>query len=740
MRTNAFTRGRVLPTLLLSLGLLLGSAAASQAQDTFFTTDSTISAALGGSVYVGVNALPPSQTLNTSPAVSLLASGSIGNNLLLYNSSTFTLKGGSIGGALTTYNNSTANLNGGTVGQLNTYDSSKVVMRAGAVSFMFLQQNSTLDVSGGHPAGFINLNDAAHLNVHGYNLYSTLYDPDFDGTGYSKYVLFGTLLDGTKLDGTVAFVQNGSGAWFSLLDYTYNGPYTFITTDTTLDSAITGTVMVGVDASPPLQTMDTSPTVKIVPGSSISNSIYAYNDSLLAMTGGAITNYLAVYGNSTAIISGGYPGWNLYAFDTSMIRLYGTGLSATFYIDYDLDGTATRYYLKGRLLDGTDITDVALDVPNDGLATFELCNVAADAGTDQTVAIPHDGNPNTNTTLVKFTGSASGFSTFDSLTFQWFLNGTLQATGPTPTFALAAGTYPFTLKVSNTLGITVSDDMLITVNPEPNQAPIADRQSVTTTSGTPVNITLSGSDPDNDPLTYTVASPPASGSLSGTAPNLTYTPNPGFHGTDTFTFTVTDSYGVHSTETAIVAITVNDPPVASDASFTTDEDTPLTGALPAADADGDPLTFAFVSGPGHGSVQLNPDGSTFTYVPAPHYSGPDSFTFKAGDGTAESNTATVTITVNPANNPPVAVDDTATTRRNRAVRIAVLANDSDPDGDTLHVRRVTQPASGTAVINPNSTITFWPKRGFKGTVRFRYTIRDGHGGRARATVTVTVTR
>jgi hypothetical protein len=648
MRTNAFTRGHVVPTLLLSLGLLLGSAA-SQAQNTFFTTDSTISAALEGSVYVGVNAIPPSQTLNTSPVVSLITGGSIENNLFAYNSSTFTLKGGSIGGVLATYNNSAVNLNGGTVGQLNTHDSSKVVMRAGAISYMFLQQNSTVDVSGGHPAGFINLSDAAHLNVHGYNLYSTLYDPDFNGMGYSKYVLFGTLLDGTQLDGTVALVQNGSSAGFSLLDYTYNGPYTFITTDTTLDSAITGTVMVGVDAVPPLQTMDTSPTVKIVSGSSISNSLYAYNDSLLSMTGGAITNYLGVYGNSTAIISGGYPGWNLYAFDTAKIRLYGTGLSATFYIDYDLDGTATRYYLKGRLLDGTDITDVAIDVPNDGLATFELCNVAADAGADQTVAIPHDGNPNTNTTLVKFTGSASGFSAFDSLTFNWFRNGTLQAIGPTPTFALAAGTYPFTLKVSNTLGITVSDDMRITVNPEPNQAPIADGQSVTTTADTPVPITLSGSDPDNDPLTYTVASPPASGSLTGTAPNLTYTPNPGFHGTD-------------------------------------------------------------------------------------------SFTFKAGDGTAESNTATVAITVNPVNNPPVAVDDTATTRRNKAVRIAVLANDSDPDGDALHVRRVTQPARGTAVINPNGTITFRPQRGFKGTVTFLYTIRDGHGGRAKATVTVTVTK
>ncbi len=70
------------------------------------------------------------------------------------------------------------------------------------------------------------------------------------------------------------------------------------------------------------------------------------------------------------------------------------------------------------------------------------------------------------------------------------------------------------------------------------------------------------------------------------------------------------------------------------------------------DPDGDPLTAMVVTGPAHGGLTLNPNGS-FTYTPAANYNGPDSFTYKAGDGTAASNTATVAITVTAVNDPPV---------------------------------------------------------------------------------------
>lgn len=90
------------------------------------------------------------------------------------------------------------------------------------------------------------------------------------------------------------------------------------------------------------------------------------------------------------------------------------------------------------------------------------------------------------------------------------------------------------------------------------------------------------------------------------------------------------------------------------------------------------------------------------------------------------------------NRAPVAAADSATTPAGSPVTVAVLANDSDPDGDPLTVSAVTQPTSGTAAINANNTVTYAPKAGFSGTDRFTYTAADGRGGTTTATVTITV--
>src|SRR5258705_470664 len=126
-------------------------------------------------------------------------------------------------------------------------------------------------------------------------------------------------------------------------------------------------------------------------------------------------------------------------------------------------------------------------------------------------------------------------------------------------------------------------------------------------------------------------------------------------------------------------------PVDVDDANATDEDTALTIAAPGvlandSDLDGDTLTATVVSGPSHGSLSLNSDGS-FTYTPAANYNGPDSFTYRASDGTA-SATATANITVRPVNDLPVSADDAYATDEDTALTIAapgVLANDSDLD-------------------------------------------------------------
>ncbi|MGH9921520.1 MAG: Ig-like domain-containing protein, partial [Nitrososphaerales archaeon] len=183
------------------------------------------------------------------------------------------------------------------------------------------------------------------------------------------------------------------------------------------------------------------------------------------------------------------------------------------------------------------------------------------------------------------------------------------------------------------------------------------------------------------------------------------------------------------------------PPVADDQTVETDEDTPIVITLTGNDVDGDSLTFSIVVGPAHGTLgAITPTGPTsaqVTYTPNTNFNGPDSFTFKARDVSLDSNIATVSITVKPVNDPPVANDDIASTNEDTPVNISVLANDSDVDGDTLTVSSVTTPAHGTATINPDKTVKYTPDLNFNGADSFDYTVSDGKGGSDTATVSIT---
>src|SRR5262249_57309399 len=112
--------------------------------------------------------------------------------------------------------------------------------------------------------------------------------------------------------------------------------------------------------------------------------------------------------------------------------------------------------------------------------------------------------------------------------------------------------------------------------------------------------------------------------------------------------------GVRSTRAAatVPVTAVNDAPVAASQSVTAAEDTAASGQVAASDVDGDPLTYSVVTGPAHGSLVFNAD-RTFTYTPAANYNGTDSFTYKANDGTTDSNTATVSLTITSVNDAPV---------------------------------------------------------------------------------------
>ncbi|MEO8671626.1 MAG: Ig-like domain-containing protein [Tahibacter sp.] len=154
------------------------------------------------------------------------------------------------------------------------------------------------------------------------------------------------------------------------------------------------------------------------------------------------------------------------------------------------------------------------------------------------------------------------------------------------------------------------------------------------------------------------------------------------------------------------------------------------------DPDGDPLTITAVSAASHGTASLA--GGVVSYAPAAGYTGVDSFTYTISDGFGGTDTATVAITVGAANRPPVAQNDSAVASGVTPVRIAVLANDSDPDGDALTLQTVGTPAHGAAVKNTDGSVSYTANAGYVGSDSFSYTISDGHGGSATAQVSVAV--
>jgi len=215
--------------------------------------------------------------------------------------------------------------------------------------------------------------------------------------------------------------------------------------------------------------------------------------------------------------------------------------------------------------------------------------------------------------------------------------------------------------------------------PPENDAPVADDQSVSTTEDASVAVTLTASDADGDPLTYSVVNGPTNGGLTGSGANLTYAPNPNYNGPDSFTFRAND--GLLDSNTATVSITISavpDAPVADSQSVSTSENTAVAVTLTASDGDGDPLTYSIVNGPTNGGLTGN--GANLTYTPNPDYNGPDSFTFKANDGLLDSNTATVSITISAVPDPDPMTWATlpyATSSRSIAMVATTATNPSD---------------------------------------------------------------
>ncbi|MBT6581263.1 MAG: tandem-95 repeat protein, partial [Bacteroidetes Order II. Incertae sedis bacterium] len=245
---------------------------------------------------------------------------------------------------------------------------------------------------------------------------------------------------------------------------------------------------------------------------------------------------------------------------------------------------------------------------------------------------------------------------------------------------------------------------------------------------------LSATDADGDALTYT-ATQPANGSVTVAGAVATYTPNANYNGADSFTFTANDGTVDSASATVSVTVTaVNDAPVAVAQSIAVAEDTPGAATLAGSDVDGDALTFSIASQPSNGTVSLV--GTTATYTPGANYSGADSFTFVANDGTVDSDPATVTVTVSGVNDAPVATDLTGSGAEDTMISVVLIATDSE--GDPVTYALVSDASNGSVVVTGAQAV-YTPEANYNGTDSFTYSASDQNATSAPATVTLTVT-
>ena len=406
------------------------------------------------------------------------------------------------------------------------------------------------------------------------------------------------------------------------------------------------------------------------------------------------------------------------------------GVDVTYAPDPDFHGTEAFTYTVSDRNGGTDSAEVTVTVvPKNDPPNAQNDSAGTDEGLPVTIdVLDNDSDPDGDDLIIQSVaqplyGSAIG-------------DGRSIVYTPEPG---SHGIVTFTYDISDENGGT--DTAVVTVavalvNDSPNAAD--DESSTFEDTPTTISVLPNDSDPDGDTLTIQSVTRPAHGTAVPSGTSIVYTPLPGYAGSDSFSYTVSDGSG--GTDSAIVTLTVlpiNDPPIAQNDNQTTAENRPvaITVLSNDVDPDGDALLIQSVVQPPNGTVVAN--DAELLYTPDPGFSGIDSFVYTVTDGRGESDSARVTIAVATVNDPPIAQDDVATTDEGKLVDIAVLKNDTDPDGDFLLVETFTQPRNGS-VLNTRTGISYVPDPEYHGVDTFAYTVSDGNGGIDSATVTVSV--
>jgi hypothetical protein len=278
-----------------------------------------------------------------------------------------------------------------------------------------------------------------------------------------------------------------------------------------------------------------------------------------------------------------------------------------------------------------------------------------------------------------------------------------------------------------------SEEVTIVVLPV-NDAPVAEEKAFTTVEDTQLTGTFSGKDIDSSTLSFSVSTPPTKGTVTidSNLQTFVYVPNADQDGEDTFLYRASDGLLFSEPKAVKITITpVKDAPTARPLTVSTEEDTRVSSNLVATDPDSANLTYAMASAPTKGVVMItNAATGAFEYRPNLDLNGSDSFTFTATDGELTSAPATVTININPVNDPPVVTADTISILPTALNTFTVRA--VDPDGDALRFSIATDARSGKVEVADAAAgrFTYQPNQDDSGADSFTVIASDGSANSA----------
>ena len=413
------------------------------------------------------------------------------------------------------------------------------------------------------------------------------------------------------------------------------------------------------------------------------------------------------------------------------VAVHGDTIVVGAHSDDDNGSNSGSAYVFTKPANGWATTSTATKLTaSDGAAGDLFGNSVAVDG--DTIVVGAHGDDDNGTT----SGSAYVYESSDWTTVPDSAHNTnpvgANATSYTVTGLTNGQEYNFWIRANNALGTSSPSD-LVTVTPI-NTIPTAvdDTSSTDEDTAVDINVISNDTDADGDTLSVTAVTTPSNGTAaitSGSTTTVTYTPNAGFTGTDNFEYTLSDGTDTDTGTVNLTVTAVNNPPVAVNDTASTPEDTAVDINVISndTDAEADTLSVTAVTTPTNGTAAITAGSTTtVTYTPNANFNGTDTFDYTVTDGN-DNDTGTVNLTVTAVNDPPIAVDDSASTPEDTAVDINVVANDTDADADTLSVTAVTTPTSGTAAITAGSTttVTYTPNAGFTGTDSFTYTVSDG---------------